>query len=428
MQYYDHDAFAHCRAPAALAPNDHNVDDAADSDDERICVVRFELVTTAILNAEWLAYAVAVKCIGDGLQQLTMFTRGCVCHPHGDSVLGAVDGRQGRDTHRAQVKRETGEQFCPAAGLVASDLAHGVHGEFLAVAEQDGFAAVLEASAGVGTENKERVLRDFHTGMETAVYIATLKFTGSWQQLQLLLFGLGRTDERKARSAAWEAQRQFQASISAWMARHKLVRALFVWEGDLQMQFQMFCSGTSRQQLPVLAVFIRPLRMVRCNEMSLERLHAIGSKVEKRALCAAPVFISHRLRLQELYLFDLQELANVCSQVRNDFTVLQTFKLWRHPAILAWKNVQLSRGRQLVCGKFGSHTKWCESASTGLTYRPCLLSTVKWPPQSRMQQMKFGMQSQLCIMTIWLSSALETRLGMLCGASMRTSFGDSRLL
>ena len=101
------------------------------------------------------------------------------------------------------------------------------------------------------------------------------------------------------------------------------------------------------RDLLALAAFMLPWKMIRCNELSVERLHKLGTMAAMHAPHHSAVYVSQQLRSTELSRFDMQELATNCSLVRSDFQVLEEFKLWKHPVIKAWQDVPIASRKTL---------------------------------------------------------------------------------
>ena len=97
------------------------------------------------------------------------------------------------------------------------------------------------------------------------------------------------------------------------------------------------------------------LRLERCNELSAERLHAVGSWAAGTGPNHTAVYVSHNLRKGELERFTMQELAAACSRVRMEFDVLNEYQLWSHPFVEAWRKFEVAKGRPLHSGRCGSY-------------------------------------------------------------------------
>ena len=327
-------------------------DDDSDVDDKEqdMGKVKMAKASSAMLDRSWWAYGECVAAIFEPVDSLMFFNRTCPCHP--------PDTFQCDDTVRlkwqAKMKAETGYNQCPACGLQAPFFAVGKHMEVLAESSRGAYAKLLSSLCDISAETRGHMVEDYEKGSNSLTYVLQLKYS-SFQQLPLLLCGMAHPLESVARGIAKDVVEQFTATATS-CRQHPKVRELCSNGSQLNVEFHQFMAGESRDALPHFKQWLMPLRLVRTNELSVERLHKVGTVAKQRASWHKANYVSCRLRAPELQLakYSLQTLAACCERTRHEGLVLKEFKLCGHEVVRQWQDVQLASG--VSCsGQRGMH-------------------------------------------------------------------------
>ena len=207
------------------------------------------------------------------------------------------------------------------------------------------------AVSGVSRAQKDELLADYDLATRAVLYVVELKFA-VWLQLPLIWCGLGHPDEGTARECGKSGKNQWLATQDS-AAHHHCTLALLVIEGAIRDQFTLFLNGTSRSDLPELHTFIKPLRLVRTNELSVERLHKDSTHAAVIGPTTSAVFMSQSLRIDEVtspHIGGLNAIADAADLVRSEEDVLQQFQLNDHEAVMAWRDIQLAARKNVRKG------------------------------------------------------------------------------
>ena len=101
---------------------------------------------------------------------------------------------------------------------------------------------------------------------------------------------------------------------------------------------EAFIAGADLRDLPSLNKLRMKLRLVRTNELSVERLHRLGTLEGSHATNYSEVYVSYQLRIPDVlsgpHAFGIDELAEVAEELRHMKNLLDAFSLHKHPAVL----------------------------------------------------------------------------------------------
>ena len=176
---------------------------------------------------------------------------------------------------------------CPGRGLLGPEFACGAPAEVLASSYETYHRMLLVDLSKLTKEARDRIMGDYDVGVQHCKYVVLMKFA-VWGQLPLVLVGIAHFDAAKAKEAAIRSLEQWHATAD-FEGHHEVVLELFRPGSDLRAAIESVARGTPVQSLPLLQPFIRQWSMMRVNELSVERLHKIGSLVAT----SAPTTVVH---------------------------------------------------------------------------------------------------------------------------------------
>jgi len=335
LQYYRPEVFDGMGAPGDA---DSDVEEGV----EDMGKVKMSAVSKALLDLEWWAYVECVLAVTAPTQTLMMFSRMCPCHP----IENMWDVEQPELQWRQLLRRRTGQDTCAASGLQAPYFVCGKHMDVLAESSRHAHANLLSEMFNVSQQARANILEDYEKASNTLAYIVQLKFS-SYQQLPLLLCGMAHECEVVARSVAQDVVKQYAATAGS-SRQHVKVCELFKPGTPLAEEFQKFVGGEAREVLSHFKKFLLPLRLMRMNELSAERLHKVGTATANRAPHHGPCYVSCKLRAPELRrgIFDLSTLARCCERTCNEPMVLKEFQLSEHENVKQLRDVVTAAGKK----------------------------------------------------------------------------------
>ena len=195
---------------------------------------------------------------------------------------------------------------------------------------------------------RDRIMGDYDVGVQHCKYVVLMKFA-VWGQLPLVLVGIAHFDAAKAKEAAIRSLEQWHATAD-FEGHHEVVLELFRPGSDLRAAIESVARGTPVQSLPLLQPFIRQWSMMRVNELSVERLHKLGSLVATSAPNHSGPLVAVALRIPEvkrkLHTWSLSAWADACHSVRNENLVIREFQLEGHPALIKRRDAFALAGRK----------------------------------------------------------------------------------
>ena len=127
----------------------------------------------------------------------------------------------------------------------------------------------LEASS------RDSIMLDFDCGADYIQFEVTVKF-GQHKQLPLILAVLNHDDEEEARTGAQSAIEQFERTKGS-EGMHPHVAEIMKAEADFRMDLDRFAAGAVRAVCHVMLAEASPWNLLRVNEVSVERLHRLGT-------------------------------------------------------------------------------------------------------------------------------------------------------
>ena len=154
--------------------------------------------------------------------------------------------------------------------------------------------------------------------------------------MPLCLIGIAHFDPGKATQAARRSLEQFKI-VGNIEGMHSVVKRLFAIGSATRDAIEAVAMGTPVHGLVALKPYIVQWSMMRVNELSVERLHKLGSVVARRAPFHSGAVLSCTLRVPEIarkpHAWSLQALAEACYSVRNELCVIKEFQLDQHRAL-----------------------------------------------------------------------------------------------
>ena len=197
-------------------------------------------------------------------------------------------------------QRETGlTDACPLRGCWADALAAGYAEELVKRAVALYSTALLSDLIGLNSGEQAQLLRAWEKGSAYCVYILLLKF-GCWRTLPWILCGIAHSDAEVGRRVTKDARTEWQRTVGVRDLHASLTKSLFEVE-SLSSELDAFIDGRPLCELQSLWSFGCRLRLVRLNEVSVERLHRMASLAVAHAPHAEGAYLSlHTGRQTEL--------------------------------------------------------------------------------------------------------------------------------
>ena len=137
----------------------------------------------------------AQSCLASGphcQDRLFRWCQGCSCHVHHAPLPQSIDDA---------LPEECFSKSCPMRGRRSCDLATGQLWTCFAEASEHGLANLLPLLSAATADAKDRIISDYMEGVRHVHFLLQVKF-GPWEDLPLVLAGLGSTDEQAARKTA----------------------------------------------------------------------------------------------------------------------------------------------------------------------------------------------------------------------------------
>ena len=310
------------------------------NDDEDADWVDTSQVSAGILSPWFWSYMVVIMALATVFEELRRFSRSCPCHK------AAFDRDGNIMTYRKRVKQRealTGlRKPCPAKGLLAPWLACGKAREIMHDAVEACQRMMLASFDVITAEERNAIVNEYEGAAAIVVQQFDYKVEG-WEALPLRICALGNPDQDVARQGMRWCLDQFQ-NTKHLVAHHERVIELFdcagPFESPLQREMKLFLAGRdlNLNTLPLLKQYGNSLRLVRCNEISVERLHRLAVFETSHATNIGPAFVSYGMRATSCFRgpfkFPLDEVAIAAENVRQPNKCLEAFGLTEHPAKL----------------------------------------------------------------------------------------------
>ena len=180
---------------------------------------------------------------------------------------------------------------CPLRGCWAHELACGSVEAKLDVWAQQYSGALLNDLRGLNTHQREALLTVWDTARKYTRYIIELKFK-TFSQLPWILCGLGNSTEGLAREAGRKARDAWTSSAHLTKAHAPLTLLVFQ-DRHMRAELDSFVDGgAALVELPLLKRLAMKLRLTRCCELSVERLHRMAALAVQRSPSAGGSYIS----------------------------------------------------------------------------------------------------------------------------------------
>ena len=307
-------------------------------------------VTQAVRSLWFWSYGALVAALGSACEHIRNFSRGCPCHSQNNMVL--MDTIASYRIRRSEWKKATGlDKPCSAKGMLAPEICSGAAMDISKAAFRSCRAMLMGDLDGVSTQERDGIMSEYDHGMGSLLQQCEFKFA-PYEALPLRVCALAHSSQAKARQAMSWCKTQFQSTLD--QPHHKVVKELFdtrIAHDELRMQMDAFIRGDDLKDLPVLKRYSLKLRCVRTNELSVERLHRLGSLEGAHATNYSEVFVSYQLRARDIlsgpFAFPSDDLAVVAEKLRKPGGMMNAFSLHRHEAILEeqWA-IQRRTGRE----------------------------------------------------------------------------------
>ena len=210
---------------------------------------------------------------------------------------------------------------------------------------------LLQELLDLDVVDRDELMQEFEKGCDYVIYLVEVEFS-VWHRLPLRICALGHPNASRAKEVLRLCQEMFAAlepEVQAEM--HTLVWSMFDFRGWLSEQLIAFLdSNVPLRDLPDLRRVSYKLRLVRCNEVSVERLHAVATREGTRATCISPAAVSNTLRepcmWHPTWGFAMYEMAEEGAKVCNDKLRVSTFNFERHPAVTTYRDRILARPKK----------------------------------------------------------------------------------
>ena len=179
------------------------------------------------------------------------------------------------------------------------------------------------------------------------MFLASMKLS-VYQSIPLLFMSLAHHDQSVARRGAIKILAQWNCSKE--LACHHVLTLDFMQdEGGFFKDLLDFIGGKARELCILLDGECDWLLFCRMNELSVERLHRVGTMLVNHAARHIVVFLSFGLRSGEMQdgnvsKEDFEFWAECCHKLRNTSVLVKTFQFNKHPAILESRDKLLAGG------------------------------------------------------------------------------------
>ena len=307
-------------------------------------------VNTSFRSDFWRNYGIMIYAVGAGPEHFVHFSRSCLCHvvpfeiPKMTGVLDYIQFWRKR-------QRDFRDIDCVCKGLVAGPLAVG-HGE---VVVREGYETLgkylLLDFQDLDVPSRDRILADWETAMHHVIFEMLIKVS-MWAQLPLSMCCLAYDNFAVVVKHLKICCHQYDQSTDA--AGHMQLTHTVLGAGPNRTAINEFIASDGQILRPTLQLLMYRLKGVRCNEISVESLHRLGSLLQDTAKHHDAAYVSFHLQMPLIFkdaMFSVRELADVCVGVRSDRQVLEQFDLTRHPTVpdfnqaLVWQNKTMQSGR-----------------------------------------------------------------------------------
>ena len=202
--------------------------------------------------------------------------------------------------------------------------------------------------ASMSEDERDHICGDFHVGCEQIMFLGKLKLSVV-QVVPLLYMGLANGDEVQARKCAGKIVQQCEGTRG--QKHHELTSAWADENCQMWKDIVDFWKGKERNECLAISEECEWLSMIRCNEVSAERLHRIGTLEAGRASNPSSVLLSFgfrspEMREESLSTEDFQIWAKAAEEFRTPAKLIKRFGLQERPAVLEDRDRLLARGER----------------------------------------------------------------------------------
>ena len=231
---------------------------------------------------------------------------------------------------------------------------------------------LLQEFLDLAVGERDELMAEFEKGCDCIIFLVDVEFS-VWLRLPLRVCALGHPEVDLARQALRICRVMFHELEPEVRAEaRQLVLAMFTDKGDFFVQMNAFLDDdVPLRDLPALRRTSCKLRLVRCNEISVERLHALAIKEGKTMGNISPAAVSLTLREPCMWHrvcgFPMCDMASRAAKVRNDMLLISAFKFERHPTVTTYRDKLLARPARSRRGTIGVGRECfdhCDSFST----------------------------------------------------------------
>ena len=203
---------------------------------------------------------------------------------------------------------------------------------------------------GVNRSARDHVMTDFDLGAQHLEYLEGAKHA-CWAVLPLHLMGTAHYDDTKARAAASNCIRQLEG-----LPEHihdPYIAELLVGDSvdtTFKTELVEFSRGAQRDDLAVFDAQACEFELMRVNELSIERLHAIGSQEVARGKNLSAASQSFALRRKQIFGLDMNTdtdfvmLSDACQALGGVDGMIKKFNFEHHPGIKEFLTRSAARG------------------------------------------------------------------------------------
>jgi hypothetical protein len=320
--------------------------DAAPAQGEDDKILDVSLLSSTLASSKWWAQCAVNLALQIGVERLRILSRACPCHAdvpkEFDSLVQAY--RHYEKTYRRGLRSTT----CPAAGLMAHYFAVGEPIKRMRSWYKHMQTLLLQELLDLDVVDRDALMQEFEKGCDHVIYLVEVEFS-VWSRLPLHVCALGHPEVSVARQAMRVCRAMFNELEPALQGEvHEVVLSMFSDKGDLFVEMNAFLdSQVPLCDLPALRWKSFKFRLVRCNEISVERLHALATSEGTRVGNISPATVSTTLRepcmWHPVWGFEMHEMAAAAAKVCNDVLVISTFNFQRHPAVTTYRDMLLAR-------------------------------------------------------------------------------------
>ena len=228
-------------------------------------------------------------------EDITVWAESCCCHEHERRSCTWAK-------YRSALASEyfiPPNQSCCLQGLRAAELAAGAARTASAKIQDQNSAVVRGFATKLTAQETSQLLHDWHAASSLGKRLVATKF-GVWEQLPLLLAGLGHHSEPIARRVG-------QKCLLEEKLDHPLSQLVLAPHSQIRKQLESFATGQAKlSDLHLLKLIADRLSFLPVCERSIEGRHRIAKSLMTSAPNINASTVSLRLREHELIWADIK--------------------------------------------------------------------------------------------------------------------------